>query len=701
MVSFVPAAPRFSSSLTVQTMEEVSAVQQVKRLEQELWLERCLNQLVNRFNGCFVSIFSRDRSSQLSEADKLEAEIFQALVCELGKMLDCGVVAIALPSRPVEAKSAGEQATVSSQSVDADCEPDFKIHYCAAGSSPLLSDREIVAVLPDRQRLPIGLGAAIASEILQSLQCQDWQYLWPMKIDRDIDAWLIVLPMSSLQWPEAAVQPLSSPWQYHLVERAIQQCKISICQTRVLQAAALQQQRMKARQQELLRSNQLKSEFLANTSHEIRTPLSSILGFTQLLQEQGFNPINPRHQEYLKVILGSGQHLLALINDILDLSKIEANQLDLQWDILAVSDLCESVLELVKEKANRKGLALQLDIDPMATLMVGDTLRLKQMLFNLLSNALKFTMEGTVGLKVNWASDRLHFTVWDTGPGISKEQQSQLFQPYAQMVPPGTEPQEGTGLGLALTQKLAECHGGWVKVESKLGQGSKFAIVLPHIPAAAIGEFPDLAAIEMLGQQHNSTIASNSLSKESPTVLSVPAATNTTLPLKPEITATIQRVSANSEGQSVSQSVSCNQTERSGGTDPVTKISTNPQRILLVEDHAPNARLIVTYLCKLGYEISWVKHAKDMWQSLRRSLPAIILMDIHLPDTDGLILIKQLRASDRYQAIPIVVQTALAMKGDREMCLAAGATDYISKPINLTTLGQMIQQYSHWGGVNQ
>ncbi|BAY08455.1 nSTAND1 domain-containing NTPase [Calothrix sp. NIES-2098] len=227
--------------------------------------------------------------------------------------------------------------------------------------------------------------------------------------------------------------------------------------------------------------NQLANQFLA-MSHGIRTPLSSIIGFTHLLLAQGYDPNRERHQEYLNIIQSSGKHLLKLINDILDISKIESNQLEMQWETVNVPALCNNVLALVKEKAANKGLKLLLDLDPNVTTIVADPLRLKQMLLNLLFNALKFTTIGTVGLKVFIKGIFVHFTVWDTGTGISKEDQTKLFQPYFQITQSADNHQEITALELVVTQKLAEVHGGCVQVESEVERGSSFTIILPLTP---------------------------------------------------------------------------------------------------------------------------------------------------------------------------------------------------------------------------
>jgi signal transduction histidine kinase/CheY-like chemotaxis protein len=463
---------------------------------------------------------------------------------------------------------------------------------------------------------------------------------WP--IVSATPAWLILEHNGATGWLQEI--------QQQFVDRAITQLNTVLRQVVIVQQAQNQARSFQDRNQELTQISQLKSEFLANTSHEIRTPLSSILGFTHLMREQGFSPDNQRHQEYLRIILTSGQHLLALINDILDLSKIEANQMDLQWEATDLEPLCKTALTLVKEKANDKGLSLRLEIAPEADRIQADPLRLKQMLFNLMSNGIKFTETGSVGLRLEPDDQYLRFTVWDTGAGIAPEQQALLFRAYSQLPQDETNRSVGTGLGLALTQKLAELHGGWIEVDSTLGEGSAFTIVLPFAPATAI----------------------------------VPPAQKLTLEI-----ASPPKPTANRDAVAL----------------PVPEVVPPPSRkvnradrnyhVLLIEDHAPNARLIITYLCKLGYEVTWAQNHQKMWQSLAQSVPALILMDINLPDVDGLSLIQQLRQDDRYADLPIIAQTAMAMTGDRETCLAAGADEYISKPIDLDKLAKTLRQYSN------
>jgi PAS domain S-box-containing protein len=225
-----------------------------------------------------------------------------------------------------------------------------------------------------------------------------------------------------------------------------------------------------------------KSEFLATMSHELRTPLNAILGLSQLLRQEILGTLNDKQKEYITCIHSSGEHLLALINDILDLSKVEAGKEQLNFLPLNIQELCEDCLTMVREQAHDQGLKLILHIDSQAEICIGDQRRCKQMLLNLLSNAVKFTLAGEVSLIVRKLPKGISFTVADTGIGIASENLPLLFEPFRQLDSGLNRRFPGTGLGLALTQSLAWLHGGDVTVESTLGQGSKFTLYLPDSP---------------------------------------------------------------------------------------------------------------------------------------------------------------------------------------------------------------------------
>jgi signal transduction histidine kinase/CHASE3 domain sensor protein len=224
-----------------------------------------------------------------------------------------------------------------------------------------------------------------------------------------------------------------------------------------------------------------KSEFLANMSHELRTPLNSVIGFSEVLQDQIFGPINEKQQEYVNNILTSGRHLLSLINDVLDLSKVESGKMALELNAFSLRETLEASLIMLREKAVKDDIKLHLVLEPQTDLgIVADQRKLKQILFNLLSNAVKFTPAGgTVDVMTRKDGDFIEITVADSGRGIRKEDIPKLFHAFTQLESVYTKEYEGTGLGLALTRQLVELHGGRIWVKSEFGSGSRFSFTIP------------------------------------------------------------------------------------------------------------------------------------------------------------------------------------------------------------------------------
>jgi signal transduction histidine kinase len=238
----------------------------------------------------------------------------------------------------------------------------------------------------------------------------------------------------------------------------------------------------KSRQLEV--ANKHKSEFLANMSHELRTPLNAIIGFSEVLLEKMFGEINAKQQDYLSDIHSSGRHLLALINDILDLSKIEAGRMELEPSDFDVPTALQNAMTLVRERAQRHGIALSLDIDPAVGELRADERKFKQILVNLLSNAVKFTPDGgRVALRAQAVDSGLEFSVSDTGIGIAAEDQEKVFEEFRQVGGDYKTKQEGTGLGLALARKFVQLHGGAISVQSELGKGATFTFTIPGAAA--------------------------------------------------------------------------------------------------------------------------------------------------------------------------------------------------------------------------
>ncbi|MFW5739743.1 MAG: sensor histidine kinase, partial [Myxococcota bacterium] len=234
-----------------------------------------------------------------------------------------------------------------------------------------------------------------------------------------------------------------------------------------------------------------KDEFFANMSHELRTPLNSVLGLADALLEGVFGELDEQQQGILETMRASGHHLLDLINDILDLSKIEAGRLELDMRSIRSSEVCQISLRMVRQMALRKRIGTWMRTDPRSPVVVADERRLKQMLVNLLSNAVKFTPTGgQIGLEAWSQGEEIYFSVSDTGIGISPPDLRRIFEPFTQIDSSLARQHEGTGLGLALVRKLAELHGGRVDVDSEPGRGSRFTIVLPRIAPPEDGTLP-------------------------------------------------------------------------------------------------------------------------------------------------------------------------------------------------------------------
>ncbi len=393
--------------------------------------------------------------------------------------------------------------------------------------------------------------------------------------------------------------------------------------------------------EKLARAARLEDEFLANMSHELRTPLNAVLGISEALQEQVYGRLNEKQLQALGDVEESGHHLLALINDILDLSKIEMGKLELEAVPVHVEWVCQASLHFINQMAQRKRLKVFTNIDNAVMTIQADERQLKQILVNLLSNAVKFTPErGTIGLEVVGKADQdaVHFTVWDNGMGIARENLERLFQPFVQLDSSLSRQYSGTGLGLALVQRLVNLHGGSISVESEPGKGSRFTVSLPW----QAKNLAERAATESL--------TAEPLAKLAP----------------------------------------------AGGITPVSngKCKATSRLILLAEDNESSIRTVSDYLCAKSYRVIVVRNGCETVDLARKERPEVILMDIQMPGMDGLEAIRRIRAEAELSKIPIIAVTALAMRGDREKCLAAGANDYMSKPIHLKKLVEMIETQS-------
>ncbi len=237
---------------------------------------------------------------------------------------------------------------------------------------------------------------------------------------------------------------------------------------------------LKAEKEQLQAAVDSKEEYFSHLNHELRSPIAAILGFAGMLKDEIYGALNAKQMQYVCAALTTGEHLLDLVNDYLDIAKINANREELYRENLPVEDICQASLAIVQEKARKKGLDLILNIGDNIDFCFADKLRLKQVLVNLLTNAVKFTESGSVTLEVTLDQKMLNFSVIDTGIGISEEDCQKLFQPFQQINNSSNRRNKGTGLGLALSKKLAQLHGGDIVLTSKIGNGSCFCVSIPR-----------------------------------------------------------------------------------------------------------------------------------------------------------------------------------------------------------------------------
>jgi PAS domain S-box-containing protein len=421
-----------------------------------------------------------------------------------------------------------------------------------------------------------------------------------------------------------------------------QRAEAELAQERALLAQRVEERTMDymAANAELARAARLKDEFLASMSHELRTPLTAVLGMVEILKMEVYGPLTEQQVKSLDVIDESGRHLLELINDILDLSKIEADKLELEIEPVSVESVCQSSLQFIRQTALNKYIEVSFEHDTTVSVLHVDERRFKQILVNLLSNAVKFTPdEGRVGLEVvaDPARQRARFVVWDTGIGIAAEDVERLFQPFVQLDSKLARQYSGTGLGLALVNRMVKMHGGEIAVESEPGKGSRFTVSIPWS-----GTTITPATIQPARSYHK-------------------------VPQEPVVTVQLPRQIPSVRGES-----------------PL---------VLLAEDEHTTTMLITDFLQMSGYQVVSAENGIRAIERAKAEKPDIILMDIQMPEMDGLETIQHLRADEQTANVPIIALTALAMAGDRERCLAAGANDYLSKPIDLSRLALCIDKH--------
>jgi signal transduction histidine kinase/DNA-binding response OmpR family regulator len=465
-------------------------------------------------------------------------------------------------------------------------------------------------------------------------------------------------------------------------------------------------------------ANRHKSEFLASMSHELRTPLNAIIGFSEVLVERLFGEVNAKQEEYLRDILDSGRHLLSLINDILDLSKVEAGHMELELGSFSLPEALENGLTMVRERASRHDIALSLDMDPTLDIIEADERKVKQVVFNLLSNAVKFTPDGgQVGIAAVLDSGEVRITVWDTGIGIAPEDQARIFEEFQQVGGRIRQGQEGTGLGLALARRFVELHGGGLSVESAVGQGSRFTFTLPMRmppPAQALsevatpteagtdGERPvvlvvedDPQAAELLclyleGTGCRVEVAWDGEEGFAQACQLHPALITLDL-LLPKIDGwdLLVRLKGEPMTQGIPVVIVSIMEQRGKGfalgaadylVKPVSReelvkaiqrvvLKRPPQEtvtILAIDDDPMALELVDAILSQEGFRVRKAYGGEEGVVAARREIPALIILDLLMPEVDGFTVVERLRADPTTATIPIVILTSKHLTPDEK-----------------------------------
>jgi PAS domain S-box-containing protein len=488
----------------------------------------------------------------------------------------------------------------------------------------------------------------------QHLEAQNWEFWNKLQVRA-----MLVVPIIPEKhfWGLLTIHQCSAArewqkWETKLILELTNQLAIAIRQSELYQKLELElrertnaQENLKKLNQiliqtnvELARATRLKDEFLANMSHELRTPLNAILGLSEGLLDEVYASLTDKQKKIIATIQNSGKHLLEVINDILDLTKIESGNVEIYPKFVSVNILCDSSCTFIKQQARAKNIQISTEIACNQEEIWVDELRMLQVLINLLSNAVKFTPNGgkvSLLVDIDTATNEIFFSVTDTGIGIDSKNIGKLFQPFVQIDSSLSRSYSGTGLGLALVRKIIEIHQGHVTVSSEVGKGSCFTVKLPHTKKASE---------QKLQTGHRNT------------------------PLKPG-----------------------NISEQLKTINIDTCLVSEQPLILLAEDNLTNIESITEFLEYCGYRFAIARNGLEAVKLAKSEKPRLIIMDIQMPQMDGLAAISQIRSEPELMQIPIIALTALAMSGDKQKCIQAGANEYLSKPVSLKHLSNLIK----------
>ena len=461
---------------------------------------------------------------------------------------------------------------------------------------------------------------------------------------------------TELQARQDELQRSNADLEDKAVQLARQNRDIELKNAQIEQA----RQEIEERAQQLDLASRYKSQFLANMSHELRTPLNSLLVLARLLAQNADQNLTPRQVEYATVIHSSGSDLLQLINDILDLSKVEAGKMDIhpeRFELAALADEIEAVfLPLTAEK----GLEFAIQLEPGVTSVHTDRQRLRQILHNLLSNAVKFTEQGRVEVRITTAERglpgagaTLALSVTDTGIGIARENLKNVFGAFQQGDGNTNRRYGGTGLGLAICREVAAQLGGEVSVRSELGVGSTFTLLLPveWPDPGPVPDIPGLAAIATGTGRDGTDNGAAAAVPDTPR-----QATRTAQPAAPPVVP--------------------------GGAHEALR----GRRVLIVDDDPRNVFALTSVLELYGLTVVHAQDGRQGIAALKDGQIDLVLMDVMMPQLDGHATTRAIRAMPDFADLPVIAVTARAMREDREKSLAAGANDHITKPVDTEAL---------------